>query len=749
MLAPLRLLPLALLVAITWAPVRTFAGDGFVSEASSRRAALRYLRFATEEVQPGSVLNAIAHMERARVDRRYSPPPGAVAASDWNAVWDKLDHLRDTRDFDALYLLNALLGYEDDPYLQPEVWERIRSSLLEFKMWFTDPTPEQPDPAEPERDWDDSYYWSENHQLLFHTIEYLTGQRFPDACFGIRGLPRTEDCTGEGEMTGAAHRTRARGFIDRWMQERWEAGYAEWLSNVYYQKDVTPLLTLAEFADDPELATRASILLDALLLDIGSHMYKNVFGTTHGRSYMKDKYRGPDEDTWHLGLLLFGKAKTGYLSRGDAGATLFARAQRYRLPAAIEDAATDLRAGAVRTRQSYAVDELAPLGPAPAHPEGHPFGDDDPAVFTDADEPGFTFWWGLGAQTIWQVVPLTVLGADLYNLWPTSALRPFQLLRDLLGEPPDLVLGQDLASSLATAASLTILSEANTYTWRQREFMLSTVQDWRKGRNAAQVHAWQATLGEDAIVFTQHPANPVQPPSEWIGRDEGSPGYWTGSATMPRSAQFENVGIHIYSPAYPQNGFLGFFPYEPMTHAYFPRDHFDTVVKQGHWTLARKGGAYLALYSWRDTEWQEYSDEELALPANGPLKKSFDLVASGGADNVWIVELGRQKEYGSFAIFRKAFADVARVKVTPRKGEFAQAFDVVYTSPGQGRIEFGWDAPFEVKGKEIPLAGYPRVDSRWVTAERGDPVWEIRGRGGRVTLDWPAGTRTVEGGRAR
>jgi hypothetical protein len=278
--------------------------------------------------------------------------------------------------------------------------------------------------------------------------------------------------------------------------------------------------------------------------------------------------------------------------------------------------------------------------------------------------------------------------------------------------------------------------------------MLSTVQDWRKGMNGAQVHAWQATLGEDAIVFTTHPANPVQPPSEWIGRDEGEPGYWTGTASMPRSAQHENVAIHIYSPAYPPEGFLGFFGYEPMTHAYFPQDHFDQVVKQNHWTFGRKGGVYVALYSWRIPEWQEYTREELALPANGPLKKSFDLVAPGGADNVWIVELGTKRKYGSLTFFRDAISN-ARVKVTPRPGQAGQAFDVLYVSPSQGRIEFGWDAPFLVKGDEQPLAGYPRAESRWVEAQRGDAVVEIAGRRSRVTLDWTAGTRTVSAGRRR
>jgi hypothetical protein len=509
---------------------------------------------------------------------------------------------------------------------------------------------------------------------------------------------------------------------------------------VYYQKDVTPLLTLVEHAEDPELATRAAILLDVVLLDIASHLQDGVFGTTHGRSYMKDKYRGFEDDTWGLALLLFGKPsrKTPYLSRGDPGATLLARARRYRLPEAIAEAARPRGASLSRTNQSFAVDPGGGIIEDPPHPPGHSFED---------SEANFTFWWGLGAQTIWQVVPITVLGGDAYNLWNTSALRSFKALRDILGNPPNLSLAQDLASGLWPAASLQLMSEVNTYTWRQREFMLSTAQDWRKGANAAQVHAWQATLGTDAVVFTTHPMNAVQPPSEWVGRDEGSPGYWTGTASMPRSAQHENVAIHIYSPLYADGGALGFFDFQALTHAYFPRDHFDQVQRVGKWIVAKKGAAYLALYSWRDTEWQEYPDAELALPANGPLKQSFDLVAPGGPDNVWIVELGRKKDYFLFSLFVEHIRE-AKVKVTPRATELGhQTFDVVYESPSQGKLEFGWDAPFQVRGREQPLAGYPRADYDQVTAERGDPVWEIRGKRSRVTLDWPAGTRTVVGRR--
>ncbi|HSD27566.1 MAG TPA: hypothetical protein VLL75_09685, partial [Vicinamibacteria bacterium] len=559
-------------------------------------------------------------------------------------------------------------------------------------------------------------------------------------CFWIVGFERTPDCTGPGELRGAEHVTRARGFLLRWMEERWEAGFSEWLSNVYYQKDATPLLTLVEYARDAEIATRAAILLDVLLLDVATHSHGNVFAATRGRSYMKDKYRGPEDDTWGLSVLLFGRlGATGFTSVGDPGATLFARARRYRLPAAILEAATSSRVHAARTRQGFVLDENAPLGPDPEHPPGHSFED---------TEANFTFWWGLGAYTAWQVVPLTVWNGDRYGLWDTELLRGFRSLRDLLGDPPNVGFGQFFASLIAPLVNAGLLSEANTYTWRTPDYVLSTVQDWRKGANGGQVHAWQASFDEDALVFTTHPMNPVQPPSQWIGRDEGEPGYWTGTASMPRSAQHENVAIHLYSPGYADGGLLDFYDYEQATHAWFPQDHFDEVEQAAGWTFGRKGRGYLALWSWQATVWQDYPASELALPANGPLARSFDLVAPEGASNVWIVECGRAADWGSFAAFRDAILE-ARVEVAPVEAGFGLAFDVFYDSPSQGPMTFGWEAPFVVRGESVPLHGYPRVDNPWVTAERGASVWRIEGARSRALLDWSAPARRVEGRRGK
>ena len=353
-------------------------------------------------------------------------------------------------------------------------------------------------------------------------------------------------------------------------------------------------------------------------------------------------------------------------------------------------------------------------------------------------------------------MPLTITNGDRYNLWNTSVLEPFRPLRELLGQPPNIDFGVGLARQIWPAAALGLLKEVNTYTYRTSDYILSTAQDYRKGANSGQVNSWQATLSSEALVFTTHPMKippERQLPSVWLFEDEGEPGYWTGTATQPRSAQHENLGVHIYSPAYesaPLSGFgLDAFEYEESTHAYFPRDHFDESSQEGSWTFGRRNDGYIALYSWGDTVWRDIPAEELALMpeslVNGPITRSFDLVAPGGPDNVWIVECGSKSQYGDFNAFREAISS-ASVVVTPRptnvEGLSYQQFDVSYESPSQGLVTFGWDAPFAVDGAPVSIDAYPRLDNPWVTAERGAESILVEGESASLLLDWTGPLRT-------
>jgi hypothetical protein len=675
--------------------------DGAVDPTYLAARQLDYLVYATEQVQTGSVLNAIDHMERERVDPSYTAPVGAWPADAWDATFAKIADLHDTSDFDVLYLLNAYLGYAGHPALAPELWQKIEDAILGFKFWYTQPTP----PGLT----DDMWYWSENHQIIFHTIEYLAGQTWPDETFRTTG------------MTGAQHMAHARPRILKWLDHRARLGFDEWHSDVYYAFDLTPLLTLAEYAQDEEIASKASMLLDVLFFDLALHDFRGAFGATHGRSYKKDKNSALDEDTWDLTKMLFDNSDYPYQSWGDARAALFARAQKYRLPAVILDVAGSEVPFADRERMGIAFDEFWPV--FTDYPT--PYGFSLAVPTTPGEEPeDLGVWWSMSALTTWQVLPLVWYAGDTWNLWETELFLPFNDIKQAVGS---LQFAQVTAFELAHAASAGLLKEVNTYTWRTPDYMLSSAQDYRKGSRGWQYHAWQATFDANAQVFTTHPGHPPRENTTW--QDDGEPGDWTGTASMPRSAQYENVAIHLYAPQYEvmvNEPFYSLTRYEPYTHAYFPQDHFDEVIRDGHWTFGRLRDGYIALYSWRTAE---FVDHGPSVPSNG-MTLPWDLRADGGPDNVWIVECGRRADWVAvdagdpFGAFREAIGSAAVDVVPVTEGLPSRArppfFQVSYDSPSQGPISFGWETPFVVAGHEVPLHDYPRYDNPW--AHMGFPA---------------------------
>lgn len=690
-------------------------GSGFVSDAYMRERALDYLDFATESLNPSSVVHVMHHMERDRIDPEFRVEPNSVPLDAWDAVFEKLARLQDTRDFDGLYLVNLLLGYRDHPMVPRALIDRVEEAMIGFKMWYTEPTPAGMI--------DDSWYWTENHQILFHTIEYLMGQTYPDTIFPNDG------------RTGAEHRDEARRRLLRWMDLRAQVGFSEFHSNVYYQKDITPLLTLVEYAEDEDIRERAAGLVDILFFDLAMHTFRGAFGVTHGRTEKKDKMGSLNDGTWGGVKFLFNRSTYPYQSRSHPDALFLARAKKYRLPEAILRVAQHEEPFSDRERMGIDIDEFGPWQPEPPAPFGLSYADPD----------HLAIWWGLGALITWPVVPLTIETMNDYNLWESALFLPFADIRTLAG---DTRFAQSVAINTARFLNFGLLKEVNTYVHRTADFMLSTAQDYRPGSRGWEHHSWQATLDANAMVFTNHPSIPPRRTTNW--RDDPDAGYWTGEASKPRSAQHENVGIHIYAPQYaPPAAPFDIIRYEPYTHAYFPQDHFDEVVQAeatdgGSWTFGRLADGYVGLYSFRPTEWIVYDPNEFATDG---MVQPFDLHAPGGPNNVWIVECGRAADWGSFADFRAALTQ-APIEVSPlgplhfpRTG-----FAVEYTSPSQGRMTFGWDGrPLTVDGQEIQITGYPRFANPWSQTPFGSRQTTIAYGDYRVELDFEQATRKVTG----
>lgn len=702
--------------------------DGYVSTWEFRERQDEYLAFATAEpLRTGSPLHLLNHLERSDRDPSFSVPAGAVPADAWDAIFEKLFRLRDTADFDLLYLLNLLYAYGGHSAADPALWQSAKQSVLDFKYWYTDPTPVREFEGEPVVD--HMWYWSENHVLIFRVNEYLAGQRYPGETFSVTGL------------NGAQHKARARTAIMEWLDERAETGFTEWHSDVYYQKDITPLLSLVEWADDEELATRAAMLLDVVLLDMALHLHDGNFGATHGRSYIKDKASATTQDAFHSAKLLFDDTALPYTSVSAPDATLFSRAKAYRLPKVIQLAATVDEPMVDRERMNRPLGEV---------PDPDPYVEPPPAPpgLDYRDEANLPLWWAMGAQPVWSIIPITLEVGERENLWDAQ-FAPFKTLRDIVWVEGDLEASIRAARpwlvSLWPAINESLLKEVNTYTYRTSEYMLSTAQDYRKGVRGSQTHIAQATLGGNAIVFTQHPGylpvaegDPIPPDWNWQAQDEPGPGYWTGNGAEPRSAQHENVAIQIYAPQYAPLAAFG-FDYRAETHAYFPQAHFDEVITSGSWTFGRKGDGYVALYSLLPTEWRTGQPEVFD---NGGLP--FDLVAPGSAENVWIIECGSADQWGSFSAFRAAI-EAASVFTTPMPDQdgdgFGDGYAVAYDSPSQGFMSFDWHGPLFVAGVEVPISGYPRYENPFVETAFGETLYDVAYGGYRLVLDFVTNER--------
>jgi hypothetical protein len=259
-------------------------------------------------------------------------PPFSEEGLYW---WRVLSHhlvqhvlpLADTADFHVTDLLRFSYRMrlfdpwaERSPHIPEYVVTMIRVSLLWFKYWIdeapsADFNPDEgPDP--------EMTFWSENHQILFAQCAYLAGTLFSNEVF-----PRA---SANGLVTGHDQATRGRERAERWLDERLRYGFSEWYTSGYYDEDTNALLNLIDFAPDPMIATKASMVMDLVVFDMARFTCSGSFAVTAGRVYGETKFYGWGQSVGDFIELAFG-------TRGDyigPGTTVLALSS-YRIPSAI------------------------------------------------------------------------------------------------------------------------------------------------------------------------------------------------------------------------------------------------------------------------------------------------------------------------------------------------------------------------------------------------------------------------------
>ncbi len=594
---------------------------------------------------------------------------GPVHAGLIGAALTYIDERRDCSDFVMLGIVRMLYRFRESRLLDRKLVARAERTLLSFKYW----------PDEPGID--SMCTWTENHQIMFAANEYLAGQLFPDRAFEGSGL------------TGIERMERARRRILRWMEMRFRTGFSEWLSNVYYDEDITALANLADFCRDEIIARRAVIILDLMFLDMALNSHQGVFGSTHGRSYAKEKRFPFIESTTDTSKLLFG---TGVFAGEDNMSAVTLALGGYRLPRVIYEIANGRARGGIENRQRMGI-RLA---------EANHWGLDlsDPACVMET--------LSLEAYTHPRTITAVMRLFDTFRWWENAFFAPFASKRRLLTAARQLGLLPLVARLFEKDITRNTREEVNVYTYKTREYMLSCAQDYRPGYGGDQQHIWQASLGGEAVCFTTHPGK----------YEDGSTGYWTGSGRLPRAAQVKNVLVCVYNvPRRP-----GIYHTDRLffTHAWLPRDRFDEVRERGGWVFARKGEAYLALHSRNGYRWQ----------GEGP-DAGREIIADG-AQNIWLCELGSRRESGSF----DRFVDVMANSALAFKG-----MKVRFESPSRGLIEFGWKGRLRNDGKTVGLADYPRYDNPYCRAEFSPGEIVVRHGTHTLRLDYRRGVREESG----
>ena len=570
----------------------------------------------------------------------------------------------DCGDFVIPAFLTILYRYQDSSLLTEELLQELEDAVLNFKYWIDEPGVDIHLPC----------YFTENHQVLFHSIEYLAGQLYRDRIF-----------TNNGE-NGEWHREHGRTYLKRWLTWRKRFGFSEWLSNGYYAEDMLGLLILSQLAEEEEIRSQAEGLTELLFFDIAVHSLKGNFCATNGRMYNAPTMNPDFSSANAMAAEQWGK---GYVDGGLEPAAILLAVYDYQCSDVIcEIALNPPEESENRQRMSLNVEDSERYGIDPA------------------DFDNIMLYWSLHTFYHRSVINNSrKFCPEWYNIDAavTANLEKFRMC-DAAGVYTD----PDPNSSA--------LTQVEIYSYKTQDYMLSCAQNYRKGRGNFQQHIWQASLGGRAIVFATHPGS---------GEYKGRPNYFVGNGCMPKAAAYKNVLISIHRiPADSAHGLC--------THAYFPQREFDEVVMKNGWIIGRKEEGYAALYSLKKGWWNDKDPELFRSVYKDSWEEEFERALPydywvPGHANVWICEMGDKKTYGSFERFAEA------VSASHIEGD---TFDIRYQSPSLGLVTSGWDKPFTVDGREIKLDHYKRYDNPYCQAEFDTNEYVISYHGKTMTVDF-------------
>jgi len=502
-------------------------------------------------------------------------------------------------------------------------------------------------------------YWSENHYIMYASSEYLAGQLWENDTFqpakDFLNPALLEDKS--GKLIGKQRMERGKARILKWLNNKLMFGWTEFNSSGYYREHLWSLLNLVDFALDKEVRDKATIVTDLLLFDAIRFSHKGSMGAAGGRSQFKSKHCGWDGALGDVLEIALGSRGIFLDESGEIGCC-FATTS-YKIPDVLLQIGSFYPNTSVvdRSRVSISFEEAPKYGIdysqksdqraslyegfAPKRAKHFKFlktvNDEITRIHSRYAtwQEDTIFWWSMSAFYNKQVVKNTFRCITDFGLSESEIFKGFVLtivkkimpfleatfnvnLDTLTGAGPfSAVAGFFADVSISTmieegSDDLSLLldgstrTRANIHTYRNRDVMLSSLQNFRTGQLNFQTNVNQATLNSSVNIFTTAAfsgidlsdietgllggmvgfavggpvgavvgviggvaANKKLESAHLLVEEEDGPSWWTGYWALPMVVQHESAAIIAYDFTVSQKQLAN-----TGSHVWFPKTGF-------------------------------------------------------------------------------------------------------------------------------------------------------------------------------
>lgn len=592
-----------------------------------------------------------------------------------------IDGRYDCSDFRMVSLVRILYSHRDK--LPEEVYGDIKETVLGFKYWMDQPGA------------DSMCYWSENHQILFASQEYLLGHYFADETFTNMNI------------SGQEHSAMGKERVLTWLEQRYLYGFTEWYSSTYYVEDIAPLAVLIDFAPDAEIREKATMILDLMIYDLATQNFKGTFTANSGRMYESAKMSGRHGSMkesisviWPEFQRYLGVERIGGMEAN------FKYIKNYEVPEVLVSIGRDQdRTNIYKGSNGINLSEYEEEGL---------IGMEDHQIMIQLASEAFTNP---------EVIDNTIKYIDKHDMFTNEFVHDFKLIN--LGLIKTFGLASNVSKILDPLYDGTAIQRANTYMYRTPDFAMSTAQAYHPGTYGDQHSLFSLNMNNDFNIFNQHPAASLKEG----GALGGSPNYWVGNGYHPHTVQEENINLTVYvlpEKVNPLGDLAGMArKIEPYTHTYFPKQYFDETVVDGRYAFGKLEDVYVALIAKNDLTYKPIAFTD--YDKSKDLTMDYDLIQEG-LETYWITEVGTEEVNGSF----EAFMDEI-------KGQTVVYDDkqLVYRN-----LDLTFQGDFKVDGQVMDLE-YDRFESEYANTERKADVISIEYAGQSLELDFYDLKRTV------